>query len=172
MRITRLTTLSLLAVLAAACGGEKVQPEGANADSTLTPEQREAKSAAEYRKKQAAFADSVLGNSKNAAEMAKSLGKGIQVGTVQMRDSLVKFVQASPQCFKQGRDVDPYLAGTATFYIHMSVVGSDVVRIQKGDWTSPAGTIVEKCFADITPKWKFPMGMARQGEYVLQVQFK
>ncbi len=172
MRISRLTTLSLVALLATACRGDKVQPDGAAADSSLTEEQKAVKGAEEYRQKQAAFADSVLGHARSATEVAESYGKGVQVGTVQMRDSLLKFVQATPQCFKNGRDVDPYLAGTATFYIHMSVVGSDVVRLQKGEWTSQAGMIVEKCFNDVAPKWKFPMGMAKQGQYVLQVQFK
>ena len=68
--------------------------------------------------------------------------------------------------------MDPYLAGTVTFYVHMSVVGSDVVRVQKSEWTSQAGTITDKCFNDAAVKWKFPMGMAKQGKYLLQVQFK
>ena len=173
MRIHRLTTLSLIAVLAAAaCGGEKVKPEGENADATLTPAQKEAKNAAAYRDRQAAFADSVLGHSKSVADVAKTYGKDVQVGSVQMRDSLLKYVEASPQCFKNGREVDPYLAGTATFYIHMSPAGSDVVRVQTSEWTSQAGTIVDKCFNELSPKWKFPMGMAKQGQYLLQVQFK
>ncbi len=173
MKLIRLTTLSLLAALSlAACGGDKVQPEGEGADSALTPEQREAKSVAEYQKRQASFADSVLGNAKSATEVAKGYGKEVQVGSIQMRDSLMKYVEASPQCFKNARDVDPYLAGTVTFYIHMSVVGSDVVRVQTSEWTSQAGTMADKCLTEAATKWKFPMGMAKQGQYVLQVQFK
>ncbi|HEY3286290.1 MAG TPA: hypothetical protein VGJ96_04120 [Gemmatimonadaceae bacterium] len=171
--MNRLTTLSLIALLtAAACGGDKVKPDGDSADAALSPEQREIKQAEEYRKRQAAFADSVLGSAKSVSEVAKNYGPNVQVGSVQMRDSLLKYVQASPQCFKNGREIDPYLAGTATFYIHMSVVGSDVVRVQTSQWTSQAGTVVDKCFNELTPKWKFPMGMAKQGQYLLQVQFK
>ena len=173
MKLIRLTTLSLLAALSlAACGGDKVQPDGEGADSALTAEQREAKSAEEYKKRQATFADSVLGNARSATEVAKGYGKGVEVGNVQMRDSLLKFVEAAPQCFKNARDVDPYLAGTVTFYIHMSVVGSDVVRVQTSQWTSQAGNMADKCLTEAATKWKFPMGMARQGQYVLQVQFK
>ncbi|MFA6168800.1 MAG: hypothetical protein WC700_19405, partial [Gemmatimonadaceae bacterium] len=69
-------------------------------------------------------------------------------------------------------EVDPYLAGTVTFYIHMSVVGSDVVRVQKSEWTSQAGNMADKCLTEAATKWKFPMGMAKQGQYLLQVQFK
>lgn len=172
MRMFRLTTLTLIALLATACGGDKVQPEGSDADASLTPEQREAKNAEAYKERQAAFADSVLGSAKSVTEVAKSYGGEVQVGSVQMRDSLLKYVQANPECFKRGRDMDPYLAGTATFYIHMSPVGSDVVRVQNSEWTSQAGNVVDKCFNDLTPKWKFPMGMAKQGQYLLQVQFK
>lgn len=173
MKLIRLTTLSLLATFAlAACRGDKVQPDAAGADSTLTDEQRVAKSAEEYKKRQASFADSVLGNARSVTEVAKSYGKGVEVGSVQLRDSLMKYVAATPQCFKNARDVDPYLAGTVTFYIHMSVVGSDVVRVQTSEWTSQAGTMADKCLTDAATKWKFPMGVAKQGQYVLQVQFK
>lgn len=175
MKLTRLITFSLAASFAlAACGGDKVKPDDANAsaDASLTPEQREAKQAQDYQKRQAAFADSVLSNSKSVAEVAKTYGAAVQVGTVQMRDSLTKYVAANPQCFKTGRDIDPYLAGTVTFYVHMSVVGSDVIRVQNSEWTSQAGNAVDKCFNDITPKWKLPMGMAKQGQYMLQIQFK
>lgn len=173
MKLIRLTTLSLLATFAlAACRGDKVQPDGEGSDSALTLEQREAKKIEEYKKRQAAFADSVLGNARGVTEVAKSYGKGVEVGSVQMRDSLMKYVEATPQCFKNARDVDPYLAGTVTFYIHMSVVGSDVVRVQTSEWTSQAGTMADKCLTEAATKWKFPMGMAKQGQYVLQVQFK
>lgn len=173
MRISRLSTLSLFAMLTlAACSREKVQPEGAGADAQLTPEQQEAKKTADYRKRQAAFADSVLGTAKGVAELAKVYGKDVQVGSVRLRDSLMKYVAATPQCFKNGRDADPYLAGTVTFYVHFSVVGSDVVRVQKSEWTSQAGNISDKCFNDAAVKWKFPMGLSKQGQYLLQVQFK
>ena len=173
MKLTRLITLSIVTALAlVACGREKVQPDGGTADSTLTPEQQEAKKALDYQKRQAAFADSVLGSAKGVQELAKTFGKDVQVGSVAMRDSLMKYVDAAPQCFQNGRDIDPYLAGTVTFYIHMSVVGSDVIRVQKSEWTSQAGVVTDKCFNDLAVKWKFPMGMAKQGYYLLQVQFK
>ncbi|MDP1859143.1 MAG: hypothetical protein Q8K82_10750 [Gemmatimonadaceae bacterium] len=173
MKLIRLTTLSLLATLAlAACGGDKVQPDGEGADSAMTDEQRVAKNAEEYKKRQAVFADSVLGNARSVTDVAKSYGKGVEVGSVQLRDSLMKYVETVPQCFKNARDMDPYLAGTVTFYIHMSVVGSDVVRVQTSEWTSQAGNMAEKCLNDAATKWKFPMGVAKEGQYVLQVQFK
>jgi hypothetical protein len=175
MKLTRLLTFSLAATFAlVACGGDKVKPDdaAATADAALTPEQKEAKQALDYQKKQSAFADSVLGNAKSAVEVAKKYGANVQVGTVQMRDSITKYVSNNPQCFKSGRDLDPYLAGTVTFYVHMSVIGSDVIRVQTSEWTSQAGNAVDKCFNEITPKWKLPMGMAKQGQYMLQVQFK
>ncbi len=173
MRLNRLLTLSLLTTFTlAACGREKVQPEGASADAGLSPEQAELKKAEDYRKRQAAFADSVLGSAKGVAEVAKTFGKEVTVGNVAMRDTLYKYVEATPECLRNGRDADPYLAGTVNFYIHMSVVGSDVVRVQKSEWTSPAGVITDKCLNEAATKWKFPMGMAKQGHYMLQVQFK
>lgn len=166
MHMNRLTVLTIVALLATACRGDKVRPE--DEDANLTPEQR----VEAYRRRQAEFADSVIGNAKPAAEVAKGFGEDAKVGSDVMRDSLVKYVDANPQCFKSGRDIDPYLAGVATFYIHMNPAGSDVVRVQTSEWTSQAGNVVDKCFNEITPKWKFPMGMAKQGQYLIQLQFK
>lgn len=173
MKLTRLTTLSLLAILSlGACSREKVQPADESPDAMLTPEQREAKKAEEFRKRQESFADSVLGSTANVKAIAEKLGKSYTVGSVQLRDSLVKMVAATPQCFKDAKAVDPFLAGTVTFRIHMSVVGSDNVRVQESNWTSQAGTIADKCFNEQAPKWKFPMGLGAQGFHLLQVQFK
>jgi hypothetical protein len=173
MPTPRILTLALIAVLAAAaCGGEKVQPDGSGADAALAPEAKAAQEVAEYQRRQAAFADSVLGNAASAAEVAKSYAGNVQVGSVAMRDSIAKLVGSVPECFKGARDTDPYVAGTATFYVHMSVVGSDVIRVQKGEWTSQAGQIAEKCLNEKAAKWKLPMGMAKQGQYLVQVQFK
>lgn len=173
MKLFRFSAVALVLVFAAAaCSGEKVKPEGEEAKSALTPEELEARKAAEYQKKQSAFTDSVLKNASSAAEIAKKNGADVTVGSLPMRDSLVKYVAASPQCVAAGREIDPYLAGTVSFYVHMSVVGSDVVRVQSSEWTSPAGNVVDKCFTEAATKWKFPMGMAKQGKYILQVQFK
>ncbi len=173
MKLNRLTTLSLFAMIAlAACGREKVQPAEESADAMLSPAEREAKKVETFKARQAAFADSVLKTAPSTKAVAEKLGKNYSVGNVQLRDSLVKWIERTPQCFKDGKAVDPYLAGTVTFRIHMSVIGSDNVRVQESAWTSQAGTITDKCFNEVAGKWKFPMGAAAQGLYVLQVQFK
>ncbi len=170
----KLTRTALIAVLAlAACGRDKVQPaDSGSAESTLTPEQKEALKVEDYKKRQAAFADSVLQTVTPTTKLTEKYGKDFAVGGVKMRDSLLAFVGRTPQCYKDGKGVDPYLAGTVTFYIHMSVVGSDIARVQESQWTSPAGNITDKCFNDAGRNWKFPMGLAKQGKYLLQVQFK
>jgi hypothetical protein len=170
----KLTRTALLAVLAlAACSRDKVQPaDSAAAEATLTPEQEEAKSAAEYKKRQAAFTDSVLHTVTPTTKLVKKYGEEFAVGSLKMRDSLLTFIAKTPQCYKDGKALDPYLAGTATFYIHMSVVGSDVIRVQESQWTSQAGNITDKCFNDAARQWKLGMGLAKQGKYLLQVQFR
>ena len=170
----KLTRTALIAVLAlAACGGDKVQPADSSAASAaLTPEQEEAKSVAEYKKRQAAFADSVLKTVTPTTKLVEKYGKEFAVGSLKMRDTLLAYIAKSPQCYQDGKGVDPYLAGTVTFYIHMSVVGSDIARVQESQWTSQAGNITDKCFNEAGRNWKFPMGMAKQGKYILQVQFK
>ncbi len=171
MKLTRIIPLAVLAL--AACSGEKVQPaDTGSAGAQLTPEQQEARSIEDYKRRQAAFADSVLQTVTPTTKIVEKLGKQYAVGNVKMRDALLAYVGKTPQCYRDGKDVDPYLAGTVSFYIHMSVVGSDVVRVQTSEWTSQAGNMAEKCLNEAATKWKFPMGMAKQGQYVLQVQFK
>ena len=171
MKLTR--TIAIAALALAACSGEKVQPADSNAaEAALTPAEKEARTVAEYKKRQAAFADSVLNTVTPTTKVVEKLGKGYAVGTLAMRDSLVAFVGRTPQCYRDGKGVDPYLAGTVTFAIHLSVIGSDIIRVQESQWTSQAGNISDKCFNDAARQWKLPMGMAKQGWYVLQVQFK
>jgi hypothetical protein len=170
MKTTRIVLFAVLTL--AACSGDKVQPADTSAASALTPEQQEAKTAADYKKRQAAFADSVLQTVTPTPEIVKKLGKGFSVGGPVLRDSLLAYIAKSPQCYQDGKRVDPYLAGTVSFFIHMSVVGSDVVRVQESQWTSQAGNIADKCFNDAALKWKFGMGISKPGAYILQVQFK
>jgi len=177
MKITRIALLSALALTSvlAACKGEKVQPEGSDAAASaanLTPEQREAKAAEDYKKKQAAFADSVLKNSASTKVIVGKLGKGYEVGTVAMRDSLMAHIGKTPQCYKDGKNIDPYLAGTVSFFIHLNPAGSDLIRVQESQWTSQAGNVTDKCLNEAARQWKLPMGMGKQGAYVVQVQFK
>ena len=171
MKLTRITLLALLAI--SACSRDKVNPaDTSGAEAALTPEQQEAKSAEDYKKRQAAFADSVLQTVTPTTKIVERLGKGVAVGSLVLRDSLLTFVAKAPQCFQNGKGVDPYLAGTVTFFIHMSVVGSDVVRVQESRWTSQAGNITDKCFNDAARLWKFGMGVSKPGGYILQVQFR
>lgn len=172
MKLHRISTASLLVLVSlAACSGEKVKPDE-NVPAAADPAIATAIKTKEYQAKQAAFTDSVLKNTKSASQLVSQAGKGYAVGTVQMRDSLVKYVAATPSCMTEGRKLDPYLAGTVTFFVNMGVVGSDVVRVHTSEWTSQAGKMVDKCFNEASHGWKFPMGIAKPASYLLQVQFK
>jgi hypothetical protein len=170
MKTTRIALFAILTL--AACRGDKVQPADTAAASALTPEQEQAKTAAEYKKRQAAFADSVLETVTPTTKIVQKLGKGYSVGGRALRDSLLAYIAKTPQCYQDGKRVDPYLAGTVSFFINMSVIGSDVVRVQESQWTSQAGNIADKCFNDAALKWKFGMTVSKPGAYILQVQFK
>jgi len=171
MTLNRPIVLSVLAMLAmAACSREKVKPS--DADTAAESDARARKAVQEYKTRQTAFADSVLQSASSTRQVVDKLGKAYEVGSLPMRDSLVQWVRRTPECYANGKALDPYLAGTVTFRIHMSVVGSDNVRVQESSWTTKAGGMVETCFNEAAAKWKFPMGMAKQGMYLLQVQFK
>jgi hypothetical protein len=170
MKLARIALFATLTV--AACSRDKVQPADTSAVVSLTPTQQQAKTVEDYKKRQAAFADSVLQTVTPTTRIVQKLGKGYAVGGPALRDSLLAFIAKTPQCYQDGKSVDPYLAGTVSFFINMSVIGSDIVRVQESQWTSQAGNISDRCFNDAALKWKFGMGISKPGAYILQVQFK
>ena len=169
MNLQRVTLLALLT--AAACGGDKSkddsnQPSAKGADAqALSPD--------DYRKRQAAYADSVLNQSAPAKAVVEKLGKGYAVGDTRLRDTVATLAaDKKADCFAVGRKTDPYLAGTVSFFVNMSVVGSDVVRVQQSDWTSAAGNIVDACLNEAAKAWKFDATFGKPAAYIIQVQFK
>ncbi len=168
MSNTRLTfvLISSLFVLAA-CGDKTKDDAGAKASTPA------AVSPDEYRKRQQAFADSVLGASKPVAKVVEQLGKGYAVGPVALRDTLASLAQ-NTNCFKTGRDTDPYLAGTVSIFAHMAVIGVDLIQVQRSDtkWTSAAGELVNACLETEMKKWKLDMRYGKPAAYIVQVQFK
>ena len=167
-RISRLAIVALLTL--AACKGDKVKPDGA--DAGPTPDEIAKKDVADYKARQAAFAEKVLGDAASPAKVAEKVGKQAEVGSVKLRDALLKLIGQTPECFKNGRAMDPYLSGNVSFYIHINVTGSDIVRVQESTWTSQAGNLVDKCFTDAGRNWKIDMGVSKPGHFILQVLFK
>lgn len=156
----------VIALLVAACGGEKTAStpsSDAVANGGMSP--------IEYRKAQERYADSVLNATTMAKQVVDKLGKGYAVGSTRLRDSLATLSTKS-DCFGQGRKTDPYLAGTVSFFVFMSVVGSNVVRVQESQWTSQAGNIVDSCLNLASKDWKFDSSFGKTAGYITQVQFK
>jgi len=163
MNVKRMLVLSLLAL--AACGRDKAKDaEQAAKANQVSPD--------EYRKKQTAFADSVLNAASPAKVVVEKLGKGYEVGSVRMRDTVATLAGNQTKCFENGKKADPYLAGTVSFFVHMNVTGSDVITVQDSKWTSSAGNIVEACLNEAARPWKLDASFGRPAAYIVQVQFK
>ena len=175
MRLNRLNRLnhlehvllcSLFAL--AACGGDKSKDDAnskAVNPNAISPD--------EYRKRQQAFADSVLNTAKPASKVAEQLGKGYAVGSVALRDTIASLAQ-NTNCFKTGRDTDPYLAGTVSIFAHMAVIGVDLIQVQQSGtkWTSAAGDLVNACLDTEAKKWKLDMRYGKPAAYIVQIQFR
>ncbi len=173
MKLKRVMLLSFVAIaaLASACSKkDKTKDDDAQATAGVTDEN---KSALDYRKRQQAYADSVLNASSSSKTVAEKLGKGYGVGSTRLRDTLALLVAANKdECFKAGRNTDPYLAGTVSFFVNMGVIGSDLVRVQESKWTSAAGNIVDACLNKAAQSWKFDGTFGKPAAYIVQVQFK
>ena len=163
MTLKRVLLCSLIAL--AACGGDKT---GGDADSKAAAKPI---SPDEYRKRQQAFADSVLNTTKPAAKLVEQLGKGYAIGSVALRDTIATLARLT-DCFKTGRDTDPYLAGTVSVFVHMSVIGADLINVQETNWTSKAGDLVTACLNLAMKKWKLDPVFGKPAAYIVQVQFK
>jgi hypothetical protein len=170
MNLTRMMMLSVLAL--AACGGDKKKDDDEGEDTKKRAAPAAEVSVADYQKKQAAFADSVLNASKSAKTLVQKLGKGYDVGSVRLRDSVAFLAGSKTDCFQKARKEDPYLAGTVSMFVHISVVGSDVVRVQESSWTSIAGNLVDACLNTEAKNWKFDATFGKPAAYIVQVQFK
>ena len=153
------------ALLAAACGGDaKDKPQTAEAAKPQqTPD--------EYRKAQQRYADSVISGAKTSSQVVEKLGKDYAVGSIRLRDSLA-LLSSNTKCFEKGRQADPYLAGTVSFFVFMSVVGSNTVQVQESQWSSNAGNIVDACLNLEAKAWKFDATFGKPAAYITQVQFK
>jgi hypothetical protein len=167
MKVVRyaLLVLPLLAAVACSKPKDKDDPEtlAAKDPRTLPPDV--------YRKKQQLFADSVLNAASPAKDVASKLGKGYEVGATTLRDTIAVLANKS-ECFAQGRGIDPYLAGTVSAQVHMSVIGSDMISVAKAEWTSDAGNIVTACLNEKMRSWKFDPLYGKPATYVVQVQFR
>lgn len=176
MIVKRLMLLSLFAVttVTEACRkGDKSPKDDDATQATAGGETDENKAALDYRKKQQAFADSVLNTASSSKSVADKLGKGYGVGSTRLRDTLALLIAGGKdECFKAGRSTDPYLAGTVSFFVNMSVIGSDIVRVQESKWTSAAGNIVDACLNKQAQSWKFDGTFGKPAAYIVQMQFK
>jgi hypothetical protein len=167
MKLKHVALCSLFA-LGACGGGDKTKDDaGTKAvnPTALSPD--------EYRKRQQAFADSVLNTTKSASKVVEQLGKGYAIGSVALRDTIASLAQ-NTNCYKTGRNTDPYLAGTVSIFAHMAVIGVDLLQVQQSGtkWTSAAGDIVNACLDTEMKKWKLDMRYGKPAAYIVQVQFK
>jgi hypothetical protein len=165
------TVLGSVLALAACGGGDKSKDDDTAAAqakiraSALSPE--------DYRIKQKAFADSVLNTTTSTKAIVERLGKGYEIGSTRMRDTVAMLsADKKTDCFGVGRKIDPYLAGTVTFWVNMNLLGSDVITVQEAKWTSPAGNAVIACLNQAAKTWKFDPTFGKPTKYMVQVQFK
>jgi hypothetical protein len=153
-------------VLAAACGGDKPK-------EPVTDEATIKKANDEYKKKQVAYADSVIRSVSPARDVVKRLGSKYDVGSMRLRDSVAALANSPANgCLARGREKDPYLGGGLTFWVNIGVAGSDVVRIQESKWTSQAGQLVDDCLNEAARKWKFDATFGKPAAYIVQVELR
>jgi hypothetical protein len=152
--------------LAAACGKDKpaetvpiaARPGGVDA----------------YKKQQAAFADSVIRSAPSARKVAEKLGPKYEIAPAMLRDSIAVLAKDPKRaCFEKGKAIDPYLAGVVSMWVNISVIGTDVIRVQESQWSSQVGGIaVDACLNTAAATWKLSSALAKPSPYIVQVVFR
>lgn len=155
-------------VLAAACGGDKPAAAGGT-EGSERPVDVDA-----YKKRQAAFADSVINSAPTAKKVAEKLGPKYEIAPQMLRDSIAVLANDPKRaCFDKGKAIDPYLAGVVSMWVNMSVTGTDVIRVQESQWSSKvAGIAVDECLNAAAATWKLSTALAKPSPYIVQVQFR
>jgi hypothetical protein len=166
-------TMLCLVLAVGACSGDNKKKDDEDATTAQAKIATTALSPDDYRKKQRAFADSVLNVTGSAKALVEKLGKGYAIGSIRLRDTVAMLAaDKKADCFAVGRKVDPYLAGTVSFWVNISVIGSDIVRVQESKWTSAAGNTVDACLNSAAKDWKFDATFGKPAAYIVQIQFK
>jgi hypothetical protein len=163
---SRALVVVALSCAVAACGSDRDAAAAESAGRTPVRVTREA-----YGKSREVFADSVLRAAKPASEVAKDFGAEYTEASPKMVDSLTTLSNLT-DCFETGRKLDPYLAGTISYSVYMSTIGSTLIQIQHSKWTSLAGNVVNACLNLAAREWGFGTEFGRAGRHVAQVQFR
>jgi hypothetical protein len=166
MLLQYLLACSLL--LLAACRGDNANDEAdpkRASSGALSPDQ--------YRQRQQVIADSLLGAARPVEKIVEQLGTGYAVGSEGLRDTVTALTR-NTDCFSNGRNTDPYLAGVVNIVARMTAAGTDLVRVQTTTtrWTSAAGDLVNACLNSAMRKWRLDARYGTPAGYIVQVRFK
>jgi hypothetical protein len=123
-----------------------------------------------YGKSREVHADSVLNAARPVSEIVKDLGADYLEASTKMIDSL-SVLSARTDCFATGRSIDPYLAGTVSYSVYMSKIGSTLIQIELSKWSSLAGNVVHSCLNLAAKAWHFGPEFGTRGRQVAQVKF-
>lgn len=167
MTCRNLVLVALGTVVAAGCGDQPDAVASETRGSVRAPRM----TTNDYKAARAKAADSLLKSTKPTGQVVKDLGTEYLEAPPALRDSLA-VLSAKAGCFATGRGADPFLAGTAQFFVYTSSAGSEIVRVEKSSWTSEAGNVVNACLNLAAKDWKFGTEYGKSGVLVAQVQFK
>jgi hypothetical protein len=101
--------------------------------------------------------------------------KGIPDAPAVLSDAAEREQGISRFCYQEfGVKVDPKLVGAVAFVVTMEGNAVRSVRVGAQEWSSSAGTGVERCLVQKAPQaWKLlPGETVANGQYVVQVRFR
>lgn len=164
-RHAALALLALATAVACADSAEDEETEDEQAAAAALALSNE-----DYAKRQQQFADSIIRSAATPEQLVDKLGKGYAVADIGLTDT-VKTRLTGSDCFEKGREIDPYLGGSVSFMLHMSIVGVDAAYVQDSKWSSPAGNVVNACLNAQAKGWKIGRSGPLNTAYIVRHDF-
>jgi hypothetical protein len=165
--VARLSLIALFA-LPVACTGDSSDADGSPPDSTAMA------AAAERFRQQKANIDSVVTNAKPpVAVVAQELGSIYRVADDSLASVVRRESRKTYDCYTKAlAELDPTLAGTANVLVNFGAAGWDLVRVEKWEFSSPAGGAVVSCInARAKAEWSLPQRGVKPGAHLVQLTF-
>jgi hypothetical protein len=161
----RAVPLLAAAALAACTGREKPAYTDDHDSTTMSAEAFQARKA---------FIDSVVNHAPKMESIVKELSPKYDQADSALALAVRREAEKTRDCYTQvGFSYDPTLTGVAYVVVHFGAVGWDLIRVERAQWSSPAGNAVAACINNrAKTEWKLPMTGVKPGAHLVQLTFR
>jgi hypothetical protein len=119
-------------------------------------------------------ADSLLSAAPTESAVVQQLGPSVyKEAQPEVREAVLRESEKTRDCYANARrDLDPNLSAVLYILANFGAAGWDLVRVEKWNFTSPAGGAVVACInSRAKAEWKLPMTGVRPGAHIVKLVY-